>query len=89
MTSTVISTSVTTTQDLADTGDDLLVTESCHLRLCVLRLCSRRPLITPCIPGNLWHSVAYGKSGAPERSRTPNPQIRSLVLYPVELRAHQ
>src|ERR1700737_931011 len=27
------------------------------------------------------------KSGAPERSRTPNPQIRSLVLYPVELRA--
>jgi hypothetical protein len=25
--------------------------------------------------------------GAPERSRTPNPQIRSLVLYPVELRA--
>ena len=28
------------------------------------------------------------KNGAPERSRTPNPQIRSLVLYPVELRAH-
>src|SRR5437762_12407471 len=27
------------------------------------------------------------KNGAPERSRTPNPQIRSLVLYPVELRA--
>src|SRR5436305_14433668 len=27
------------------------------------------------------------KIGAPERSRTPNPQIRSLVLYPVELRA--
>ncbi len=25
--------------------------------------------------------------GAPERIRTPNPQIRSLVLYPVELRA--
>ena len=25
--------------------------------------------------------------GAPERSRTPNPQIRSLVLYPIELRA--
>ncbi len=32
---------------------------------------------------------AFGKIGAPERSRTPNPQIRSLVLYPVELRAHQ
>src|SRR4029077_1222872 len=26
-------------------------------------------------------------NGAPERIRTPNPQIRSLVLYPVELRA--
>ena len=26
-------------------------------------------------------------AGAPERIRTPNPQIRSLVLYPVELRA--
>ncbi len=24
--------------------------------------------------------------GAPEGSRTPNPQIRSLVLYPIELR---
>ena len=30
---------------------------------------------------------AIEKFGAPERSRTPNPQIRSLVLYPVELRA--
>ena len=28
-------------------------------------------------------------TGAPEKIRTPNPQIRSLVLYPVELRAHQ
>ena len=28
-----------------------------------------------------------GEPGAPERSRTPNPQIRSLVLYPIELRA--
>ena len=27
------------------------------------------------------------EDGAPERIRTPNPQIRSLVLYPVELRA--
>jgi hypothetical protein len=26
-------------------------------------------------------------NGAPERIRTPNPQIRSLMLYPVELRA--
>ncbi len=28
-----------------------------------------------------------GKQGAPERTRTSNPQIRSLVLYPIELRA--
>ena len=26
-------------------------------------------------------------AGAPEKIRTPNPQIRSLVLYPIELRA--
>ena len=26
-------------------------------------------------------------SGAPERSRTPSPQIRSLMLYPIELLA--
>ena len=25
-------------------------------------------------------------SGAPEEIRTPDPQIRSLVLYPAELR---
>lgn len=29
----------------------------------------------------------YGKrNGAPEEIRTPDPQIRSLVLYPAELR---
>ena len=27
-----------------------------------------------------------GKPGDPGGSRTPNPQIRSLMLYPVELR---
>jgi hypothetical protein len=27
--------------------------------------------------------------GAPGETRTPNPQIRSLVLYPIELRAPQ
>ena len=27
------------------------------------------------------------KNGAPERIRTSDPQIRSLVLYPAELRA--
>ncbi len=29
------------------------------------------------------------KSGAPAGTRTPNPQVRSLVLYPVELRAQR
>jgi hypothetical protein len=33
------------------------------------------------------HPRLARKIGAPERSRTPNPQIRSLVLYPIELRA--
>ena len=28
-----------------------------------------------------------GVDGAPEEIRTPDPQIRSLVLYPAELRA--
>lgn len=28
------------------------------------------------------------RDGAPGRIRTHDPQIRSLVLYPVELRAH-
>jgi hypothetical protein len=28
------------------------------------------------------------KSGAPGAIRTPGPQIRSLVLYPAELRVH-
>ena len=28
------------------------------------------------------------KNGAPERIRTSDPQIRSLVLYPAELRVH-
>src|ERR1700733_6968562 len=28
-------------------------------------------------------------SGAPEEIRTPDPQIRSLVLYPAELRARR
>ena len=29
------------------------------------------------------------KNGAPEEIRTPDPQIRSLVLYPAELRARR
>ena len=30
---------------------------------------------------------ALAKAGAPGRSRTPNLQIRSLTLYPIELQA--
>ena len=29
-----------------------------------------------------------GSNGAPGKIRTPDPQIRSLVLYPAELPAH-
>jgi hypothetical protein len=31
-------------------------------------------------------SVSYAVRGDPGGSRTPNPQIRSLMLYPIELR---
>lgn len=40
--------------------------------------------------GKVWCLEAMVKcqnlNGAPEEIRTPDPQIRSLVLYPVELR---
>ncbi len=32
--------------------------------------------------------IAAGKSGAPGEIRTPDPLVRSQVLYPTELRAH-
>ena len=31
----------------------------------------------------------YVFHGAPDRTRTYNPQLRRLMLYPVELRAHK
>ena len=31
----------------------------------------------------------YKFNGAPGEVRTPDPQVRSLVLYPAELRAHK
>jgi len=34
-------------------------------------------------------SETTGQCGALEKIRTPNPQIRSLVLYPIELRAQK
>ena len=36
------------------------------------------------------HSVINSQEiGAPAGTRTPNPQVRSLVLYPVELRVRK
>ena len=35
----------------------------------------------------VWGDLSVWKNGAPERIRTSDPQIRSLVLYPAELRA--
>jgi hypothetical protein len=34
-------------------------------------------------------AISIGCNGAPEEIRTPDPQIRSLVLYPAELRARR
>ena len=39
------------------------------------------------ILGHHDHLPASLPNGAPEEIRTPDPQIRSLVLYPAELRA--
>ena len=36
---------------------------------------------------NFLHGSRVLGDGAPEEIRTPDPQIRSLVLYPAELRA--
>jgi hypothetical protein len=36
--------------------------------------------------GQITQSLMDATSGDPGGSRTPNPQIRSLMLYPVELR---
>jgi hypothetical protein len=36
---------------------------------------------------NKFNFLLEAKIGAPERSRTSNRQIRSLILYPIELRA--
>ena len=35
----------------------------------------------------LKNPALFSKCGAPDRNRTCNPQLRRLVLYPVELRA--
>ena len=33
------------------------------------------------------HHLFFGQDGVPDRTRTCYPQLRRLVLYPVELRA--
>jgi hypothetical protein len=35
-----------------------------------------------------WHVKMPLKYSAPGEIRTPDPQVRSLMLYPTELRAH-
>ena len=35
------------------------------------------------------NQVFFWLSGAPDRTRTYNPQLRRLMLYPVELRAQE
>src|ERR1700743_2327213 len=53
-----------------------------HRTLRVSAHCYRNGIVT--------HRIDTAKlliSGAPEEIRTPDPQIRSLVLYPAELRA--
>ncbi len=45
-------------------------------------------MIAPTVTGQrFWIIGDVGRNGAPERIRTSDPQIRSLVLYPAELRA--
>jgi hypothetical protein len=62
-----------------------------------LILLARRKGFEPLTPRfEVWCSIQLSyrrrfpyvrESGAPEEIRTPDPQIRSLVLYPAELRA--
>ncbi len=40
-------------------------------------------------PDSLKISIISGVSGGPGAIRTPDPQIRSLMLYPAELRVHR
>jgi hypothetical protein len=42
---------------------------------------------TTTLSGRQNHFADKNGNGAPEEIRTPDPQIRSLVLYPAELRA--
>jgi len=60
----------------------------------------RFELLTPWFEAKYSIQLSYGRMffvlnifillvGAPEKIRTPDPLVRSQVLYPAELRAHQ
>jgi hypothetical protein len=40
------------------------------------------------MPTRFSFNIVSAKNGAPGEIRTPDHQVRSLVLYPAELRAH-
>ena len=61
-----------------------------NLRLRIIRnACQARYAMAmrDCIKERATTEIFLRKNGAPERIRTSDPQIRSLVLYPAELRA--
>ncbi len=43
----------------------------------------------PTIEFGRWNRRRGKRFGAPGEVRTPDPQVRSLMLYPAELRAHE
>lgn len=52
----------------------------------VVRIVGDKATLEQAIAGNVGVR-SFARNGAPEEIRTPDPQIRSLVLYPAELRA--
>jgi hypothetical protein len=59
--------------------------EGCERRVAKRKVATRDPSGDPEEP-DLDIIYVFEKNGAPEEIRTPDPQIRSLVLYPAELR---
>ena len=59
----------------AGRSDDMARTQRCRDHTRIMRLMLQVEIFLK------------GKNGAPEEIRTPDPQIRSLVLYPAELPA--
>jgi hypothetical protein len=68
---------------------DRLRRGGCTFRTCCFQIASEKLICGSRVQlgqGNL--HCSQWLAGAPEEIRTPDPQIRSLVLYPAELRAH-